>query len=290
MDITGNGRGDLISGSWPGQLSLFPRLEDGSLGPAQQLLHDDGSPVKPGSATTVYAVDWDGDGLLDLVCGNIRGEVWWYRNVGSASKPRFAEGERVLADGHPFTVPGGDSGPVVVDWNGNGRLDLIVGCGDGSVRWYANQAEQGPPVLAAGELLIPAQREGPRGSRVKVHVVDWNGNGHQDLLLGDYRRHPPQSPSPEDLERSPEWQQELAQVQTRLRVLRRQALRELRSQDGGPPADTDAALEAALGENEEYQAAQAREAALTGKLNGLRPRARTSGHVWVFLRRTDAGE
>ena len=36
--------------------------------------------------------DYDGDGLLDLTTGTWTGEVRLYKNVGSASAPRFATG------------------------------------------------------------------------------------------------------------------------------------------------------------------------------------------------------
>jgi hypothetical protein len=33
-------------------------------------------------------------------------------------------------------VPHGDSHPIAADWDGDMLLDLLVGCGDGSVLFY----------------------------------------------------------------------------------------------------------------------------------------------------------
>src|SRR5439155_18758025 len=85
--------------------------------------------------------------------------------------------------------------PVAADWDGDGRLDLIVGAEDGSVVWYRNVGTAKEPKLEAARTLVDKSplgwngddRRGPRdwGLRVKPCVVDWYGNGRLDLLLGD---------------------------------------------------------------------------------------------------------
>jgi hypothetical protein len=77
-------------------------------------------------------------------------------------------------------------------------LDLIVGWGDGSVVWYRNVGSRTEPKLAKGITLVqpapwpsyddnaPPTEDNNPGVRAKVCVVDWNGDGHLDLLVGDF--------------------------------------------------------------------------------------------------------
>jgi len=64
------------------------------------------------------------------------------------------------AGGAPLDAPGGNSAPCVVDWDGDGRFDLVVGeYEDGAVRLYRNVGERGAPRFEAGVRLKHAQGE-----------------------------------------------------------------------------------------------------------------------------------
>ncbi|WP_321515763.1 hypothetical protein [Marinifilum fragile] len=41
-------------------------------------------------------MDWDGDGLFDLVCGTEAGDVIFYKNTGEESHPDFSAKPEVL--------------------------------------------------------------------------------------------------------------------------------------------------------------------------------------------------
>ena len=44
-------------------------------------------------------VDWDGDGLRDLLLPNETNRIVWYRNIGTNKEPRFGRGEFLEVDG-----------------------------------------------------------------------------------------------------------------------------------------------------------------------------------------------
>jgi hypothetical protein len=193
VDFDGDGHADLLSGSWPGELYFFRGHGNGSFAAAETLTDANGNKLNLGSASTVFAFDWDGDGKRDLLVGNIDGKVLFVPNE-SGAKPAFGKAQALKAEGKEIAVAHGDSHPIAVDWNRDGKPDLVVGCGDGSVVWYRNVGTKTAPQLEAARVLLPKPGEKAldratpeqRGMRAKVCVADWNGDGHQDLLVGDF--------------------------------------------------------------------------------------------------------
>lgn len=186
-----DGRKDIISGSYnPGYLFVFARNEDGSYAKPEKIQDANGKSVKVGYAAHVYAADWDSDKDLDLVIGNISGEVYLVRNEGTPEKNSFGQAQPLSARGERITVKGGDAGPILADWDSDGLLDLIVGAGDGSVTLFRNVGTKVKPRLREGKLLISASNRENHGkscgTRTKICVTDFDGDGRQDLLVGDF--------------------------------------------------------------------------------------------------------
>ncbi|KAH8064511.1 calcium ion binding protein [Aureococcus anophagefferens] len=95
--------------------------------------------IDVGWVSTPALVDLDGDGDLDLVVGENYGVLYYYENVGSAASPSYAA---VTGTANPFDGidVGWVSTPALVDLDGDGDLDLVVGEGDGALFYYENRA------------------------------------------------------------------------------------------------------------------------------------------------------
>jgi FG-GAP-like repeat len=178
-----------------------------------------------GCASSVAVADWNGDGLLDLIVGDIQGHVSVYLNEGTKEHYAFGKPVQLKANGQLIQVPHGDAGPCVADWDGDGLLDLIVGCGDGSVIFYRNSGTAKEPKLDEGQVLIPPgsieydadkiPKTPTRGVRAKVCVVDYNGDGLPDLLVGDLSNQKPNKPdpTPEEKKKQDEAKKEVQKLQ-----------------------------------------------------------------------------
>ena len=46
-------------------------------------------------------IDWDADGLPDLICPNETNRIFWYKNRGTRQKPIFGKRRQILCDGYP---------------------------------------------------------------------------------------------------------------------------------------------------------------------------------------------
>jgi len=152
VDWNGDGKKDLTVGALDGKIHLF--LNEGTDSApdflAQALAQASGSDlVVPSSRSSPVVLDLDGDGKKDLLTGNTEGQLLLYLNVGTDAAPLFSGYSLVEADGVAIDLAGTPrSRPFVCDWTGDGRVDVLVGAGDGLVRLY-----QGVPEPATLGLL-----------------------------------------------------------------------------------------------------------------------------------------
>ena len=153
-----------------------------------------------GHCTSVAAVDWEGDGDLDLVLGGYyKGGLFLRINEGTATEPKFAPKNTVIqAGGEPMVIEGGLSTPRVVDWNGDGKFDLLCGGSKGGVFYFKNVGDKAEPKFAFAEVLIepiddssyvkrvPTRDGQPTqpGSSFHIDAVDYDQDGDLDLLVG----------------------------------------------------------------------------------------------------------
>lgn len=120
---------------------------------------------------------WAGDALPGLALGTFRGEVHFFRNVGSRENPEFELQEEMSLE-----LPrGSHATPALADLTGNGLLDLLVGRSNGELAFYRNV---GTPEAPAFEFVTDRWLEIRVGRRSHPAFVDLDGNGLLDLVVG----------------------------------------------------------------------------------------------------------
>lgn len=292
--MNGDGLVDVLSGSWPGEVYLFEQRPDGGFAAPRALAGADGREINVGSAASAQAVDWDADGDLDLLVGVITGDVFLLVHDAASDPPGFAAPMKLEAGGQPLDIP--EAAPVAADWDGDGRLDLIVGGEDGSVVWHRNEGTPHAPQLAAGQMLVGPSPIGWRGDRdwlpgqwglrVKPCVADYNGDGRLDLLLGDRCGGFEQPPSQgvDEAAEADAANNALPELMARWQAAFRDYRRASRAVDGETDesralreAEAESALAAVLRYKEEIAAAQRIQ-------DRYRPQQQSHGYVWLFLR------
>jgi hypothetical protein len=313
VDFDGDGIGDILSGSWPGELYFFKGLGKGKFAAAQKIKDRDGKEIKAGSASTVFACDWRGTGRLDLLVGCIDGYVFLIPNEGTKDRPAFGKPQKLSAADKEIKVGHGDSHPIMADWEGTGKPGLLVGCGDGSVVFYRNGGTRKEPKLEApvtlvvapkmnydalehwyGRLkrafvtLVTAPKQPVRGSRAKVCVVDWNGDGRLDLLVGDFSYSWGEAPKLTEKDRAT--QKELQAKAQKLQKVLQPMYREMaRLEDKAAKAGTPEAQAEAKKKVDEigkkYQKEMEEQSKVYTALRKFERPMHYHGYVWLYLRK-----
>lgn len=132
-------------------------------------------------------VDFNGDSLLDLVVGewdfNNRANLLLYENIGTKGAPVLQLRTAALL---PVDSTRMQAIPSILDWNGDGREDIIVGRSEVGLTLFLNFAPAGSfpdsTTLIRQDVLLPGSDD---GMRLKVAMVDINADGADDLFVGE---------------------------------------------------------------------------------------------------------
>ncbi len=215
------------------------------------------APLAHSSLPVINAVDWDGDGDIDIVSGDSVGFVSLIENAGTTAQPRFRApvhlrgGTEIIRirPGYYGSLQGpgeanwGYTSPSVVDWNNDGLPDIVMSDATSTHKVYLNRGTRKKPKLApaqelfcdgldlhgawrvkpgagllngrmayvlidhdqefhvfwkiddqnledggklrldSGAVIGANYRTGGKGGRVKITLFDWDRDGRNDLLL-----------------------------------------------------------------------------------------------------------
>ncbi|MCK4998580.1 MAG: VCBS repeat-containing protein [Anaerohalosphaera sp.] len=165
-----------------------------------------GSTVDIASArTTPSFVDYDNDGLKDLVVGGYDGYIHIYLNQGTEGYPSFINRSYAQTSSGYLVVPAFRSSPVVIDFDGDSKKDIVSGNTAGQLIFYQNIGTDQSPLftdgvyLSAGGAIIDL----PGTPRSRPFICDFNGDDQLDILVGasDGKIHLFRAVTPGDIDR-----------------------------------------------------------------------------------------
>ncbi|MGI9244966.1 MAG: exo-alpha-sialidase, partial [Verrucomicrobiales bacterium] len=208
VDWEGDGDQDIVAGigdwsdyGWDHAYDAQGRWQNGPLHGWVYLIERDGDsfaePVKVeagGAPVDVYGwpspnfADFDGDGDLDLLCGEFLDGFTYFQNIGTRSEPDYAAGIKLDAtDGEPLVMHVQMITPTAIDWDRDGDIDLIVGDEDGRVALVENQSGTGAKIPAFAPAVYFQQQadELKFGALATPFAHDWDRDGDEDILCGN---------------------------------------------------------------------------------------------------------
>ncbi len=183
--IEWTGTGDLLLGDRDGYVTLY--LNQGTPDSPQ---YGNGTRLKAGGQdmrvkgpSAPIVVDWNGDGKPDILVGDGGAYLTLFLNEGSSTTPAFSKGTMIQAGGKNLDAGRGDASPIVIDWNEDGRKDLLIGRGNGEIALFLNEGTNENPVF--GKMTILNNGKLDVGSTASPDMADWNGDGKKDLIVGN---------------------------------------------------------------------------------------------------------
>ncbi len=193
--------GRLVIVSKAGRVSVAKAAARDQAGGFEPILSQVSGDLVFGPNAVATAADWNHDGRIDVIVGNLEGSLLIYAGCGShADHPESAAPERLESGGDPFTVPLHDrsrgqayqepvpprySCPILADWTAHERLDAVVTDNRGAVWYMRNNGSKLQPRLDFADRVTSERRPLFVTPRSQVAIGYWSGRPEPDLIAFD---------------------------------------------------------------------------------------------------------
>ncbi len=139
--------------------------------------------------------DIDNDGDTDAAIGVDTGEIIFYENIGNATQARYVIRSGIESPFDGILSPYGQAAPELVDFDGDGDFDMVLGDFNGyfnsGVYYFENSDFEDDGIIGNGpnftEITSPGSPiDGISASKynVKQTFVDIDGDGDLDAFIG----------------------------------------------------------------------------------------------------------
>ncbi|MBN2291049.1 MAG: VCBS repeat-containing protein [Pirellulales bacterium] len=163
--------------------------------PAKPVLAE-GAPLTLANLPVISPGDLDGDGLIDLIVGNNAGDLLFVKNVGKPARPEFDNPAFVPVGGRRLDIKSGYRGsiqgpgeamwgytcPTLCDWDGDGRLDVILNSALADYMFLQGLPSKDGPAFSEPKLMYCDGLQLHLAWRSQPAVTDW-GTGKRLCMI-----------------------------------------------------------------------------------------------------------
>ncbi len=165
-DWNSDGKKDIIAGNMNGNLRVY--LNEGS---DESPLFKSFTHVRIkdrifdlGSRSAPRIFDWDGDGLQDILTGEMNGYIYYLKNTGTTASPEFQQyGKLMLNNGEFLRYPDSSGNPrsrlYITDWNNDGLNDILTGGRTGEIILHLNSGKKDYSPSSVIRLIVNSLKE-----------------------------------------------------------------------------------------------------------------------------------
>ena len=107
-----------------------------------------------------------------------------FLNTNTDADPVFNGYQYVQVNGSNYDT-GNYSSPYIIDWDEDGKKDVLIGCENGTVALLINTGTNANPSFSSSSWVQDGGSSLDVGSSSSPVATDWNQDGAKDLLVGD---------------------------------------------------------------------------------------------------------